>query len=353
MPKANALRAAYAALRAQSPHLYLREAAQQLGVSEMELLRLDVGETVIRLRPEIPLLLEALPTLGTLKALSRNQWVVIETTGPYPQPYTEGPVMVFTSPLIDLRVYLTAWKYAFAVRSFGRNGNPLYSIQFFTAWGEAIHKVYLTTPDQVPLWEALVERFCHSDQSPELEEIAQPPVVEYFQPLPPADIQEGFLSAWNSLKDTHEFFGLLRRFGLSRHAAMEIAEGQHAWRLSPSIMEQLLRWVVESQTPIMFFVGNAGIHQIYSGTIHTLSPARGWINILDPAFNLHLDPKGIGSVWLVRKPTAEGDIYSIEVFGPQGEEILWIFGARKPGSPVPVGWLELIERLRSMTVGIA
>lgn len=349
MQTVQALRTAYEALRQSEPNLYLREAADRLGVSEMALLRLNAGGDVIRLRPEIPALLEALPGLGPLKALSRNQWVVIETTGTYPEPYTERGTVVFSSPVIDLRIYLAAWAHAFAVRSFGRDGKPLYSLQFFTAWGEAIHKVYLTAAGQVVRWEGLVEQYRHPDQSPELESLAPKPAAVKRAELTP-EVRTQFLESWAQLRDTHEFFGLLRRFGVDRLSAIEVAEGTHAWRLPQSALQELLEWARQSQTPIMFFVGNAGIHHIYSGTVRTLSPARGWLNVLDPDINLHIDPTGIGQIYLVRKPTQEGDIYSIEVFGPEGEEVLWIFGARKPGLPVPEAWRAYVESLRATAV---
>lgn len=340
------LRAAYDALRQSEPHLYLRDAAERLGVSEMQLLRLDAGGQVIRLRPDIPALLEALPTLGPLKALSRNQWVVIETIGTYPAPYTERGAAIFNSSTIDLRIYLSVWRHAFAVRSFAKDGRPLYSLQFFSPWGEALHKVYLTAAEQVARWEALIAQYRHDDQTPEAETIAPFPQPTEHSPLPP-DKTEDFLRGWDSLTDTHEFFALLRRFGIDRLSAVKVAEGRHTWRLAPSTIHELLEWARESQTPIMFFVGNGGIHHIYTGTIRMVSPARGWLNVLDPDFNLHIDPAGIYEVYLVRKPTQEGDIYSVEVFGPNGEEVLWIFGARKPGQTVPEAWLKYIQSLRA------
>ncbi|MEN3040524.1 MAG: ChuX/HutX family heme-like substrate-binding protein [Bacteroidia bacterium] len=338
------LRMAYETLRKNHPNLYLRDAADQLGVSEMELLRLEAGHNVTRLKPDITGILEALPTLGPLKALSRNRWVVIETTGTYPAPFTERGTMVFTSPIIDLRVYLSAWKYAFAVKSFGKDGKPLYSFQFFTEWGEAIHKVYLTLPEQTEKWEYLVQRFSHENQSPEAESIIPAPDLRRSAPLEPSS-KIAFLEKWGNLTDTHEFFGLLRAFDVDRLTAMEAATGMYAWQLPKEALYSLLEWARNTQTPIMFFVGNAGIHHIYSGTVRNISLARGWLNVLDPDFNIHINPEGISRVYIVRKPTKEGDIYSLEVFGPAGEEVLWIFGARKPGLPVPQSWLTYIQGL--------
>ncbi|MEN2991967.1 MAG: ChuX/HutX family heme-like substrate-binding protein [Bacteroidia bacterium] len=336
------LRAAYEALKREAPHLYLREAAQRLGVSEMALLPVAHGEAAIPLRPEFPALFQRLPQLGLLMGLSRNEWAVIETTGPYPAPTFQDSIGLLTSPIIDLRLYLKHWAYAYAVNSFGKDGRPLYSFQFFTPWGEAIHKVYLRQPEYLPAWQAVVEEFRHPNGSE--PPLTSPPPADSLTSEGAAD-KEAFLSEWAQLQDTHDFHALLRRYGLSRLQAMRLAEGRFAWSLPPSAVRELLHWARQSQTPIMFFVGNAGIHHIFTGSIHNLSEARGWINVLDEVFTLHLNPAGLAAAYLVEKPSAEGPIYSLELFGPKGEEILWIFGARKPGQLPPPAWVEYAKSL--------
>ncbi|GIV25126.1 MAG: hemin-degrading factor [Bacteroidia bacterium] len=341
------LKAAYERLKSEQPHLYLRDLAAQLGVSEGQLVPVAYGSDAVPLKPDFQGIFGELPQLGPLMGLSRNAWVVIETTGPYPAPAFQGPIGVLNSPLIDLRLYLAQWGYGYAVRSFGRDGKPLYSLQFFTPWGEAIHKVYLQDSAFLPAWEALVSRYAGTEP-----ETLAPPAGKDLRNTPSVD-REQFLADWSGLQDTHDFFALLQRYGLSRWAAVRLAEGAYAWRLPGQAVSDLLAWARTSQTPIMFFVGNAGIHHIYTGVVSNLSPARGWINILDEAFTLHLNPAGVEEVYLVEKPTREGPIYSVEVFGPEGEEVLWIFGARKPGQAVPPAWLAYIHQLKSAALAAA
>jgi len=342
------LREAYGRLRSQAPHLYLRETATLLGVSEMALLSLELGKSVFRLRPEWRPLLEALSQQGRLMGLSRNTWAVIENTGPYPTPTFEGPVAVFhdAPPALDLRCYLNHWAHAFAVYT-QKAGRSLYSIQFFTPWGESIHKVYFSGPEAPQKWQALKEAFLHSEQSLDLDAIASdPPLPAQEGPRNP----ESFIRDWAALADTHDFFALLRRYRVSRLAALRAAEGYFTWSLSPARWEYFLHWVQTTQTPIMFFVGNAGIHQIYTGPVTSITYERGWHNFHGPNLTLHFNPEGLGHLYLVKKPTREGDIYSLEIFSPQGEEVLWVFGARKPGQRVPAGWLEFVESLQKAPV---
>ncbi len=341
------LREAYERLKAQKPPLYLREAARQLGVSEMALLSLEIGKSVFPLRPEWRPLLERLSQEGELMGLSRNSWAVIENTGPYPKPTFEGPIAVFhdSPPALDLRCYLSQWAYAFAVQT-QKGGRSLYSIQIFTPWGESIHKVYFTGSDAALRWQALRVDFEQSEFSFEMGAIAPEP------PLPsqegPAD-RESFLHAWARLADTHDFHALLRQHRVSRLAALRAAEGHFAWPLSPAQWEYFLQWVQTTQTPIMFFVGNAGIHQIYTGPVTSITYERGWHNFHGPHLTLHFNPQGLGHLYLVKKPTREGNIYSLEIFSPQGEEVLWIFGARKPGQAVSPEWTHFIGSLLAQT----
>lgn len=335
------LQTAYESLKAQQPNLYLRDAANLLGVSEMELLPVAYGTDAVPLRPDFPDIFRELPQMGPLMALSRNEWVVIETTGPYPEPTFEGPVGVLHSPIIDLRLYLMHWGHAYAVRSFGKDGKPLYSLQFFTPAGEAIHKVYLQDASYLPRWEGILQRF-RAEAHPVPVHSSSPSFGKPESSFDP----ELFLSEWAGLQDTHDFHLLLRKYRLSRLEAVRLAEGRFAKKLPTSAVEALFQWARETQTPIMFFVGNAGLHHIFTGSIQTLSPARGWLNILDEVFTLHLNPAGIHEVYLVEKPTREGVIYSVEVFGPAGEEVLWLFGARKPGVAVPEAWLQYVQHLR-------
>jgi putative hemin transport protein len=338
------LREAYEQLRARTPHLYLRDAAQELGVSEMALLSLDLGKSVFRLRPEWRPLLETLHQQGELMGLSRNSWAVIENTGLYPEPTFEGSVAVLhdSPPALDLRCYLHRWAHAFAVYTH-RGNRSLYSIQIFTPWGESIHKVYFLGSDAAQKWEAVKTAFLHPEPGFDIEGIGpQPPAPTHAGPKDP----EAFLQEWAQLEDTHDFFALLRRHQVSRLSAMQAAEGRFTWSLPRREWEYFLHWVQTTQTPIMFFVGNAGIHQIYTGPVHSITYERGWHNFHGPGLTLHFNPEGLGYIYLVKKPTREGDIYSLELFSPQGEEVLWVFGARKPGQAVPAAWMEFVESLR-------
>lgn len=332
------------ALKAENPHIRIRNAAQQLGVSEVELLATKIGDNVIRLRPEFANILSELQPLGKLMGLTRNEECVHERKGVYENSDFSSPhAGLFVNPDIDQRIFLGHWNKAFAVIEASEHGTRK-SLQFFGKDGLAIHKIYLTKDSNEAAFDALVEKYKSENQSPEETVI---PVVPNYDEKPDSEIDvEGFQNAWKELKDTHEFFGMLRKFGVTRTQALRLAPSEYyAQELSNEASVKLLEIASEKKVPIMVFVGNRGNIQIHTGEIRKTMWHNQWFNVMDPDFNLHLDTSKIAKTWLVRKP-AEGDIVtSVEVFNEMGELIVQFFGKRKPGIPELESWRELAAKL--------
>jgi putative hemin transport protein len=83
--------------------------------------------------------------------------------------------------------------------------------------------------------------------------------------------------------------------------------------------------------------------QIHTGPVVNIKPVGPWINVLDDEFNLHVRQDQVASAWVVRKPTVDGTVTSLELFDPRGETIALIFGERKPGHPEAALWRALVE----------
>lgn len=82
-------------------------------------------------------------------------------------------------------------------------------------------------------------------------------------------------------------------------------------------------------------LNNKELHKI---PVKKILEIPNWINVMDPLFNLHLRLDHINSVWMVKKPTEDGLVHSVEVFDVSGELIVQFFGKRKPGSPELSAW---------------
>ena len=332
-------------LKANQPKIRIRNAAKELGVSEMELLATQLGDNVTKLKPEFAAILQEIESLGKVMALTRNNECVHERKGIYLNPDFSSPhAQLFVGEDIDMRIFLNHWKTAFAVVEKSEHGERK-SLQFFGKDGEAIHKIYLVPQSNVEAFDALVEKYKDEDQQTiPATEIIENNVTE--KPDNEIDV-EGFQQAWVELKDTHNFFTMLRKFGVTRTQALRLAPTDyHAKQISNEAIVQFLEKSAETQTPIMVFTGNKGNIQIHTGEIKRTMWHENWFNILDPDFNMHLDMSKIASTWIVRKPTEDGIVTAIEVFNDKGEIIVQFFGKRKPGIPELEQWREIVAELK-------
>jgi putative hemin transport protein len=272
-------------------------------------------------------------------ALTRNDECVHERKGTYLNGDFSSPhAQLFVGEDIDLRIFINHWKFAFAVVEGDKK-----SFQFFGKDGLALHKIYLTKDSNVEAFDVIVEKFKAEDQNQAFEfEAVAPKAPEK------ADSEidvEGFQKSWAELKDTHDFFMMTRKFGVSRTQALRLAPEGYAKKIDSAKVVNVLEDASEKNLPIMVFVGNRGIIQIHTGEVKKTLWHQQWFNVMDPDFNLHLDVTKIAEAWIVKKPTEDGEVTAIEVFNKEGDFIVQFFGKRKPGIPELQEWKDLVADL--------
>lgn len=336
MEKTMTLSSQWETFKKDNPKIRIRDAAKQLGSTEAELLILSVGSTVTKLRSDFEGILKAVASLGKVMGLTRNDFCVHERKGIYNNISFSGPMGLAANPDIDLRLFMNAWSTAFAVDENGRK-----SLQFFGKDGEAIHKIYLVETSDVAAYEHLVQQFKAEVQQEEFIIVA-PKAVAIEKPDQEVDATD-FQQQWLSLKDTHDFHGLLRNFGLSRTQALRLAPAGHAVKITRDSLKAVLHKASETDLEIMVFTSNPGCIQIHTGLVKNLLQTGPWFNVLDSDFNMHLREDAIAAVWLVKKPTLDGIITSIEVFDQTGAIIVQFFGKRKPGIPENEHWRLMVN----------
>lgn len=334
------LRAAWRDHLEQNPGTRIRDAATALGVSEAELLATGCGESVVRLDGSWPELVGRFDRLGRVMTLTRNDVAVHEKTGTFENISATGAMGLVLGDDIDLRIFFSRWHSGFAVET-EAHGTVRRSLQFFDADGTAVHKVFLTDESDGGVYDGLVQSFRSANQSTvQAVTPVEPTPVEH----PDAEIDaESFRSAWRGLKDTHEFFGLLRDFLVTRTQGLRLAPAEFAYPVRPGALQELLEDVAAVGTDIMVFVGSPGVIQIHTGPVHTIKAMGPWINVLDPGFNLHVRGDLITSAWVVKKPTTDGVVTSVEFFDAEGRNVALVFGRRKPGNPELPRWREHVE----------
>ncbi len=343
------LRDRWIAYQAANPTQRIRNAAHELGVSEAELVHVSDGARQLHVEgvDRMGELLQSVESMGEVMALTRNDACVHEKTGVYRnvELMPKHKMALVLDEQIDLRLFLSGWRHAFAVETpfDGGIGGLRRSLQFFRGDGLALHKIFLTRASDVAAYEQIVNRFLHPDADAPLD--IHPHTPRSAEKPDSAIDASGFLSKWEALQDTHDFFPLIGRYGVTREQALRLAQGRFSNRLDLSVTRGLLDAAQSTQTPIMVFVGNSGCLQIHSGEVRKVKAHGPWYNVLDPGFNLHLNESMVASAWAVRKPTVDGDVNSVELFDSDGEMIVQFFGKRKPGIPELPEWLALVNGL--------
>jgi len=321
------------------------EIAQALGVSEGEWVDACRGHESQRLEDDPKSFLQDLPKLGDVMALTRNPSAVHEKTGSFDhiEFFDRMHMAQVANHEIDLRIFLNHWHRLYAVTVL-KNGQPQHSLQVFDSTGTAVLKIFMRPETRVQAWQEFVAARINRDPHPFHTESI--PAPSYAAP-DTVNLQE-FRLAWDQLKDTHEFFALLRRFQINRIDALRIAGGHRTQSVDPAGLADFLKTAASRKAPIMVFVANRGCIQIHTGPVEKVVCFKQWLNVLDERFNLHLREDHIAEAWIVRKPTLDGVVTSLELYNSDGQEIAMLFGERKPGQKERKDWRDLIDTLNQL-----
>ena len=344
-PEITALYARYQALT-ENGAPRARDAAAALNVSEAELVEAKGVAGISRpLRPDpersFAPLLEAMKGVGEVMVLTRNEHCVHERHGEFDNVNIGKVMGLVLNKTIDLRIFMNHWASGFVVEEEVKSGKRL-SLQFFDHSGEAVHKIYVTAKTDRGAFESLIAGWLE----PSPEKLAVLPPNPKTPDRPDAEIDVAALRTdWLAMKDTHEFFGLLKKHEVGRLQALRLIGDDLSHKLGNDAVVRMLELAAAKQAPIMCFVGNRGCIQIHSGPVKNIKAMGPWINVLDPDFNLHLRTDRIAETRVVRKPTADGIVTSLEVFDEEGTAFCMFFGVRHTGEAELDIWREVLAGL--------
>jgi putative hemin transport protein len=345
-------RHAFSTLRTERK-LRHRDAARELGLSECEALNMHVGHSDTPMRVtrlagkgvDFAAIIEALERVGPVMALTRNEAVVHEKTGVYQNASHNHAIGLVLGQEIDLRLFYSQWQHGFWVEESNAKGHTR-SLQFFDASGQAVHKIFEKPATDAAAFEAVAQFFA--------DQIQQAGITVASTEPPPRPKMDGLIgvagwrTAWAGMKDTHEFFGLLKQFEVTRTQGLRLAGASNAYRVANSTVRAVLTQAATRNLEIMIFVNNPGCIQIHTGAVGNIQVMGSWLNVLDPDFNLHLREDLVAQSWIVKKPVAEGLVTSLELYDANQEPIAYLFGKRKPGIPELPAWAALISELAAL-----
>ncbi len=313
-------------LRTVKPAIRARDAADELGVSEAEIVATMVGDTAVRLDGNACDLLHALSHVGRCKALTRNQHAMVEVRGRYGAGLDLGaPAGRVVGEHLDLRVVLDHWRTIFAVNEPHpqRRGQRRRSIQVYDRSGAAVHKVVLEPDGDAATWDAVVET----------RRVTEPLVIERpgrkRRPRPDSAIdRNGLIADWDAMTDTRELFDVLAKHGAKRTQALRLAGESRARAVRDDAIDHVLHDAANTGDKIRIFLGNRGCVQVFAGAVSRITRHGPWLDVTDPDLHLRMRTDQIASSWVVTKPTRAGKISSLELFDRAGETIALVYCKR-------------------------
>lgn len=209
--------------------------------------------------------------------------------------------------------------------------------------GAIVNQIYLENTEGIPAFDHLAAEFAADDQHTAVTASTRRPDQEH---RPHADLDVQVLrTAWQHMTDVHEFSRLIKDLGIKREQAFELIGSDFAYRVDASALPALLDHVKQNSQPVMIFVGNNGMTQIYNGTISTIQSTGESYLALNQDMRLHLQTANIHHGWVVRRPARNGIITSVEFYDAQGEQIVNVFSRRGRNTEESPAWRKIVAGL--------
>lgn len=331
----------YQTAKQAAPKKFIWELAKQLNVSEAALRQVCIGHDARRLIVNPMKLLTEMTKVGEVLAITDNGLAVNEIYGHYRNPRIDDYAGMFLNPGgLDLRLFTQHWVSIFALEETMHDGSVWQSIQFFDAQGDAVHRIYASKNTDMQQWQALTERYAVNDAPP--LEIRQPDDNNTVTTTVTKDEVE---QHWRDMVDVHQFYGLLKKFSLYRQQAFRLVSDDLARKVSKDSASKLLQQAQQVQNEIMIFTGSRGCVQIYTGQVEEMNTRDEWINLKGHQFSFHLLTSAIDECWVVKKPTGDEFVTSLELFDVNGMQITQFYGARREGQPEQTTWRQQVNSL--------
>jgi putative hemin transport protein len=294
-------------LRDGDPFLSLAEAAGRLDVVEAELIAALCGDGALRLDGPFDDLVNALPKLGRVRAVTRNAHAMIETRGTYPTPEV-GSAGVAGE--VGARFLLDHWRHGYVLdEATSLDGGMV--LFFYDARGEAVHEVHADPETDRQALARLVDLFAAFHQSAGEEIVVASPHVLRARP----DVGAWFRNA------------------------------EDARPVGPAALATALDAARSEVVPVSVAVRSPGTVQRFSGLLHDVAAGVDTVELAAPWVRVRIAIASLAEAWLVRTPSLDGPVTSLEVFDARANVVLSVSAARWPGKPEPAPWNELLGRL--------
>jgi putative hemin transport protein len=302
--------AEWRALRDREAPDSLAAAARRLEVAEGDLVAALCGQGVVRLDPPFGDLVRALGRLGPVRAVTRNAHASIETAGVYPPPDAGSSGY---RGQIGVRLFLEQWRLGFAVDAALAPGDgPM--LAFYDVRGDAVHETRLDAGSDHGAFTRLVDLFASFDQTPGTTSIVASPQMA----APNGDL------------------------------GRSLRQAAHSRPVATTALATVLEGARRDVVPVSLAVRSRGVVQRYSGCLDEVEQAAGAIHARAPGMRMQVAGRGVAETWVVRTPSLDGPVSSLEVLDATASVVCSLSATRRPGEPESRAWFVLLDELRTL-----
>ncbi len=310
-PRSPGLKGDYEALLAErGGRMYPRDAAKELGVSELELVAVLDGVEFWDARPED--ILGDLHQLGTVMSMVRSDHAVSEVNQTFPKwQLREGEKNTVSEGALTLQLDVERLKHILL-----KVDGKRHSLQFFDASGACLQKVVVAARSDLGALAQLRSKYA-LEKAPELKVEAGSALEADHAAVDPQAIQE----SWASLAGPQQANVLFETLNIKRWQALEALGQDVAHCLKDLAPMTLLKHLADSKLAVRHSLSNGPVSQSFEGRFKNIQDAMGFSNVLDAGFNLHLRSDAVCGVWLLKSEGGEAEQHWIEVYGGDHELI--------------------------------
>ncbi len=320
--------------------------ASELNSSPQELAARWCGDPCRSIAPlsgDWEALIRDFPKLGEVRCITQNAALRHERVGMFEAIDFYSEICVILGQEIDLRLFMDFWRMGAALLEESSEGLRR-SFVFADAVGNPVLQVVLEKGGNAAAFDALVKQ--HALGEGEVSRVLparRPP----FQPLKDSEVDvKGFHKAWMEMEDTASFQDMLRSFGVRREQGLRLAPAGYARRVRTDASQFVFETARLEALRVMIFGRSPGCLQIHTGAINGLVIENDErLMIEESRFRFQFDASAIGSAWVVRKPTIDGLITSLELFDTRGDNVCLLFGKRGYGQPEDERWRRILAHL--------
>ena len=260
--KLNILKQEWAELHQNPEHqkIRIKDAADMLNVSEAELLSTTIGENSYFLNIQNwEEFFNKISLLGSMMYLVRNDYAVHENNIHINHICIDSNNIVLSNSCSRITIDQTLIEYTFYTSTIIR-GDEIYSIHLFDKNGIAIIKIYLKN-DNLNDFKAIKNKY----------------KINYNFEL-------------QLFKKTNPNIQKLKKQNTKKILMKPISDNNFS-------IQKHLEALAEKKQKIQIKVSNKAATSVYKGTIKNVIHKFGWLNIMDPTFNLHLQDKKINKIF--------------------------------------------------------